>query len=350
MVSNFRAAAAAQQDYLSQIPNMVVDGSRPPGASVRFGNINVLDAVNPANSVTGNAKQRIGVAQSVWQRPDPLDPLVQGPSFPQAMFEPLAKLAPEFVLPGLELVPPNTLAVVQINTRFMEAFLVGLNHEMTRELLWREFPTTRQATYFQHFWRTADASPQPDDIPPIAGWNPTKQLGANSQTSGLLLLLVRSDLLRRYPRATLCLERASTATPHMPDGSEKQPRLRFKLTDDTALLGFDLSQAAFLGLDGGSGWYFVLQEHPGEPRFGLPAPDPATYNTNPSSWTTCTWSNLVSNEAALNALGYLGSAWPRGQSLDLNGLTWGATSNAAQMASILMRDPVRVAIHGSVFR
>jgi hypothetical protein len=239
---------------------------------------------------------------------------------------------------------------VQINARFMEAYMVGLNHEMTRELLWREFPTSRQATYFQHFWRGADASGQVD-IPPIGGWPPASALGSHSQIGAPLLLLVRSDLLRRYPRATLCVERATASTPRLPDGTEKQPLVRLDLNADTALLGFDVPLSAFLGLDGGSGWYFVVQEHPGEPRFGLLAATAASYNTDPTSWGGCTWGNLTSTPAALDTLGYVASAWPRGAgSLALGGLTWGATSDAAQMASILMRDPMRVAVHGSVFR
>ena len=30
--------------------------------------------------------------------------------------------------------------------------MVGLNHEMARELLWREYPTDQRGSYFRQFW------------------------------------------------------------------------------------------------------------------------------------------------------------------------------------------------------
>jgi hypothetical protein len=35
---------------------------------------------------------------------------------------------------------------------FLEAYMVGLNHELARELLWREFPTDQRGGYFRQFW------------------------------------------------------------------------------------------------------------------------------------------------------------------------------------------------------
>ena len=45
--------------------------------------------------------------------------------------------------------PPNSVTLVQPNSRFIEAFMIGLNHEMGRELLWREYPTDRRGSYFR---------------------------------------------------------------------------------------------------------------------------------------------------------------------------------------------------------
>ncbi len=39
--------------------------------------------------------------------------------------------------------------LLRTNNRFIEAYLVGLNHEMGRELLWREYPTDQRGTYFR---------------------------------------------------------------------------------------------------------------------------------------------------------------------------------------------------------
>jgi hypothetical protein len=57
-------------------------------------------------------------------------------------------------LPGLENVPQNTVGLLQTNRRFIEAFMVGLNHEMASELRWREFPTDMRGNYFRSFWDT----------------------------------------------------------------------------------------------------------------------------------------------------------------------------------------------------
>ena len=43
----------------------------------------------------------------------------------------------DWLLPGLEHVPPNAITGVEPDVAFIEAYLLGLNHEMGRELLWR---------------------------------------------------------------------------------------------------------------------------------------------------------------------------------------------------------------------
>ena len=83
------------------------------------------------------------------------------PQFPAPMSERLMELAPEFLLPGLEHVPPNSVTLVQPNSRFIEAFMIGLNHEMGRELLWREYPTDRRGCYFRFFWNRRGSDQQP---------------------------------------------------------------------------------------------------------------------------------------------------------------------------------------------
>src|SRR5262249_45045918 len=130
---------------------------------------------------------------------DELEPIMDAPSFPQPMYEALRDLSQDYLFPGLEHVPPNTVQLLQSNAKFIESFMVGLNAEMGRELLWRGYPTDQRATYFQHFWDTAGAEPQ-DDIPPINQWG-NRALGVTAVGSGAdkLILLIRGELLRRYP-------------------------------------------------------------------------------------------------------------------------------------------------------
>jgi len=63
-------------------------------------------------------------------------------------------MSQDYILPGLENVPQNTVGLLQTNRRFIEAYMVGLNHEMASELLWREFPTDHRGSYFRSFWDT----------------------------------------------------------------------------------------------------------------------------------------------------------------------------------------------------
>ncbi|MCK4375466.1 MAG: hypothetical protein KAX19_09060, partial [Candidatus Brocadiae bacterium] len=67
--------------------------------------------------------------------------------------------SPYYLLPGLDTVPQNTLGLVRTNQRFLESYMVGLNHEMARELLWREYPTDQRGTYFRQFWDVAEVVP-----------------------------------------------------------------------------------------------------------------------------------------------------------------------------------------------
>ena len=123
----------------------------------------------------------------------------------------IIELAPDFLLPGLHNVPANTATLVQPNTRFIEAFMIGLNHEMGRELLWREYPSDRRGSYFRFFWNRR-GSAQQEFMQPIHTWN--SPLGRNPSAAGSpdrLVLLVRGELFRRYPNAVIYAAKATGA-------------------------------------------------------------------------------------------------------------------------------------------
>ena len=118
------------------------------------------------------------------------------------MYEALRDLSQDFLLPGLENVPSNTVALLETNSEFVESFLVGLNTEMSSELLWRNYPTDQRGTYFRQFWDTSAGSAQLD-IDAISKWG-EQRLGKNSpNATGKLVLLIRGELLRRYPNTVI---------------------------------------------------------------------------------------------------------------------------------------------------
>jgi hypothetical protein len=55
---------------------------------------------------------------------------MDAPTFPQPMYEALRDISQDYLLPGLEHVPPNTVQLLQTNAKFIESFMVGLNVEM----------------------------------------------------------------------------------------------------------------------------------------------------------------------------------------------------------------------------
>src|SRR5262245_53753842 len=214
--------------------------------------------------------------------PDPLQPLSAAPRFPLAMYAALAELSAEWMLPGISNVDMDVATLLQTNPRFVEAFLVGLNEELARELLWCEFPTGVKGTYFRNFWGSKGETP---DIPPIDAFDANGHLGdhtADHATGGHLVLLIRAELLRRYPSAVVSAVQAEWNSDRRTRrlGSVRQwPIFRGAIGVDVTFFGFDVDDPR--GADdpaaGKPGWYFVIEEHATEPRFGL-EPD-----TSPSS-------------------------------------------------------------------
>ena len=88
--------------------------------------------------------------------PDRIVPVMAYPVFHQPVYEAVKSLGQEFLIPNLNLIPDNTITILESNQRFIESFMVGLNHEMGRELLWREYPTDQRGSYFRQFWDSVD--------------------------------------------------------------------------------------------------------------------------------------------------------------------------------------------------
>jgi hypothetical protein len=250
--------------------------------------------------------------------------VMMAPSFPQPMYEALKEKSQDLLLPGLEKVEPEKVVGLRTNRAFVEAYMIGLNVEMARELLWRGFPTDQQGTYFKHFWGTDTGSASPNDIDDLRK-NLGRALGtapANAPAEQFVLLL-RSSLLRRYPNAIIYLTPALTTTPTSTP-ADIFPIFDGKMEPDINFVGFPITPAAAVGSGGNPGYFVVIQEHPTEPRFGLDA--------SVSTTLGATKSHLA-----------IGTAPPAG--VPLKGRTWGR--NSAHMAEITRRLPVRITIHAS---
>src|SRR5437667_3443032 len=99
------------------------------------------------------------------------------------------------------------------------------------------------------------------------------------------------------------------------------------------------------GQDPGPGWFFVLQQHPTEPRFGLDEPQPAGASPPPSSagGSPSPFEDLSWADVAL-VHDYIGVA-ASGTKPKLQGVRgpaaegWG--TNSGDMAAITLQRPVR---------
>lgn len=333
---DFRAAARA---HLARI--------RPGRASTATATPTTL-AMNAArNSVIGEMEPRRNFARlaravvttgenatpATPDAPLPIEIVMAAPKFIQPMYEPLRDLSQQLLLPGLETVLPNTVLGLQTNRRFVQAYLVGLNYEMGRELLWRGYPTDQRGTYFERFWDSLAAAQPPAqaDVIPLHQWGVRALGDAQITPSGeQFVMLLRSDLLRRYPTAVIYATKVvfknNIRTPSIDPAHEVHPAFRGSLEPDVSFFGFNLPIKTVVGSAGGGtgdGYFVVIQEQPTEPRFGLDEDTPTAGATHLR----------------------VASGPPSG--LPLNGLQWGA--NAAHMAGITRQQPVRIAIHASKF-
>lgn len=71
------------------------------------------------------------------------------PIFPEPVYYYLREFSDKFILPSIDDISDNSIAMFENNTAFVEAYLCGMNTEMGRELLWREYPTDQRGSYFK---------------------------------------------------------------------------------------------------------------------------------------------------------------------------------------------------------
>jgi hypothetical protein len=367
-------------------------------------------------------------------RDDPVESVMAAPTFTDFTYELLAELNQEYFLPGAGDIPKNSVGVLQTNPEFVEAFMAGLNHEMARELRWRRYPTDRRGTYFRRFWDRrgnpevdTDDPEQMADIEPMHTWD-ENDLGENSpgDDDAKIVLLVKGELLRRYPNTDVFAAKAvgdgdegadEDRVPALPDthvsrelaegditdpGVEADhllyPVFRGKLEPDITFFGFDLTtdEALYDPYHEGEGepddhpdegWFFVLQEPPGETRFGLDVGDEDDVGETPPGIThdgtteqlreaetqgafehglnALSWAHLVDGGESPSAATHVdvsdsrpgtgnwsveaGSSYVSDSADDdyaygpIDAATWG--HNSAHMARITWQLPVRISIH-----
>jgi hypothetical protein len=328
----YRAAATALREYADAF------SQRTSAIRLQFGfteelKTTLITSLEPRQNAAPRFYAR--VAASTGDVPPPSRPdesVLFAPSFPQPTYEQLRDLSPELLLPGVGTIDLDTVTLLNSNPRFIEAYMLGLNHELASELLWREFPSDTRATYFRQFWDTRGIPAPMPQLEPIAEWSGAAPLGGNYGAGAHVVLLIRGELLHRYPDALIYAVKAKTTTSLGTE--EKLPLFRGRIDPDITFLGFDLTEAQARGTTTEPGWFFVIQEQPTAPRFGMDEARTGALDT----WNDLAWSDVGTAPGAHVDVGATtptvaqpaGLAWP---------------FNAAHMAAILRQRPVRIAIH-----
>jgi hypothetical protein len=296
---------------------------------------NLVASLDPRQTAPRRFYARVASAAGTEPaRPRPGASVITGPSFPQPMYETLRDLSPEFLLPGVGRIDADTVTLLNSNPRFIEAYMAGLNHELSGELLWREFPSDLRSTAFRRFWDTRGAAVEIAQLPAISTWDPEAPLGESfSAGDAQLVLLIRGELLQRYPDALIYAVKARTLSTLGTE--ERLPLFRGRIEPDITFLGFALTEPEARGGADSRGWFFVIQEQPTAPRFGLDI-----VREKPlASWNDLGWSDLETVPGAhlrTDDLQVPAAERPPEPVWPFNG---------AHVAAILRQRPVRVAFH-----
>jgi hypothetical protein len=365
------------------------------------------------------------------------------PEIDAPMYKPLIDISADLFLPNINLVSQNSISLLETNQPFIEAYMVGLNHEFARELLWREYLTDQRGSYFRRFWDVKDfmyetkdidkleaiaKSKLPEtatekeisqklqdeireslmDIPKIHLWSKSSKLGDHDHRENYkkekldessshektseeedqkeAVLVIRGELLKKYPTAVIYAHKAAWQETDGKidnkqervlvklDGAEendpprtivKTPLYEARVDPDIYFFGFDLTVKDAKGGTGENGdiepgWFFVIKERPGEPRFGLDIG--TTVKGEIEVWNDLSWGNLIPQ---VQQGGFI-QIPSENENIDLKDNTtepddveklaqreddieieWKNKMNSSEIAYILYQAPVMVAVHAA---
>lgn len=235
----------------------------------------VAIGLNPATVLPTRIGRQVAISVP-GHAPEIFDAILAAPRIANAMVEPLIARGLEWLLPGLDRMPVESVAIAIPNRPLMEAYMAGANHELGRELSWRSFPTDGRGTILPCFWKAGV-----DDIRPIHRWS--GELGENTASvvvPELCVLIVRGEIVRRFPNLLPYLQRAepdaNSTSGRRPvadhdTANSIAPQFTGRPRDDVLFFGFPISPREARGqrsTPGASGYYVVFQEMLSRLTFG----------------------------------------------------------------------------------
>lgn len=376
----FRQAA---RDLLTAIEATPLNPPPRPPVGIDAAAQAVRAALNPVRAIKVRSRHLVRIPKSVAdgriQPPKTIAPVMAHPVFAEPMYRPLRDRSADLLVPNLQLIPNNTVSLMLVNDRFIESYLVGVNHEMARELLWREFPTDQRGSYFRQFWDVGDRVERDPsktareieeaflDVKALHAWDPATALGSHGNLPPIpgaqpgearLVVVVRGDVLKKYPTAVIFAQKALWSQDEHgrdirvldnsePEKNLQSPLFKAEIEPDLRFLGFNLTLSIVKGspvrADNNPGWFIVIQERPGEPRFGLDNRSADTPDLA-AKWDDLAWEHIDGFET-LNVVDLSKAVATTSMQAPDNQVAWGR--NAADMAYILYQVPVMVAFHAA---
>lgn len=358
-------------------------------------------ALDPATTTTRRFLVSATIAPHVRaQLVEVFDEIRYYPRIDVPMYRPLKQLGDECFVPNLNRIDRDSVVALETNQNFIESYMVGVNHEFSRELLWREYPTDQRGTCFRQFWDVAShydpTKPGAEvlreklyDIPPIHLWPRASALGAHDNRQAdpaakrdEIVLAIRGELLKKYPTTVVYAHAAKWVTKDgridprrerelvelsdaeltdPPRTKVRTPLYEAKVDPDIYFFGFDIAADEARGGTGDQetdppGWFFVLKERPGEPRFGLDdargAGEPIV-TVNDLAWSDA--GTAPGRHLGAGALATIALTAPSASRDDLekqpqhddDRRVVGASISAARWAYVLYQAPVMVAVHAA---
>lgn len=357
-------------------------------------------AVEPSKTIPTRILGTIEVPPRISEELDEsFQEVMAYPVIETPMYKPLSEISSELFLPNVNLVQENSITLLENNRPFIEAYMAGLNHEFARELLWREYPTDQRGSYFRQFWDVRSlftAGPPTEaqresmrDIAELHRWVRGTALGTHppSQDQAVgedkVVLVIRGELLKKYPTAVIYAHRAKwqlgkggkidpakerelddlspSEEADPPLAKVRTPLYEAKLEPDVYFFGFDLTAEEAMGDSGEHegdrpGWFFVIKERPGEPRFGFDVsrdPGEAIETFNDLAWDDAVpgvqpgafvpAGNLATLQLQTPGAGEEEKTEQHGEDVKVAP----ASASSARWATLLFQAPAMVAVHAA---
>ena len=261
----------------------------------------LLAAVDPDVAIEGRVRARVPLGAG-------LRTIRVEPRLDLALLESLADLSPAHVAPALETLDRNRLTALRLDRPFCEALMVGANHELMRELMWRGYPGRTDMTPLRRIFPQQHVEGEPEveaDTAPILTW--AGSLGDHLDAAAASVLLMRTDLLKLFPETAVFLwparwEGGMRVLDRPAPGRAKFPVTRGALPPDATYLGYDISLEEMRGPASGptgarAGWFLVFHGPEAMDAFGFDAPRGSGEPRILRGWGDLSWSDVGDGDA-----------------------------------------------------